>query len=160
MKRASIAIGLLLVAQSALAGEPRLMTGDRDDARTAVVGVTASDPEVEPAGRAILAWRIASGSFDGVPLDGLTVTASVAGDVYGDAVMDGEGQAGVRAIVSVDPRATAAQRAALVSLVQELSGGVISEVVRVEFAPVRFATTSKYVEVTVPDTLARVVYKR
>ena len=159
MTRASIAIGLLLAAQSAFAGEPRLMTSHSADARTA--GASAADPEAESTGRAILAWRIASGSFDGVPLDGLTVTAAVASDPNGEvSVIDGEGQAGVRAIVSVDPRATRAQRAALVALVRELSGGVISEVVKVESAPVRFATTSKYVEVSVPDTLERLVYKK
>jgi hypothetical protein len=43
--------------------------------------------------------------------------------------------------------------------VRELSGGLISEVVEVRSAPIRFATTSKYVEVSVPDTLELVVNK-
>jgi hypothetical protein len=36
---------------------------------------------------------------------------------------------------------------------------LISDVVKVEAGPVRFATTSKYVEVSVPDTLELVVNK-
>ncbi len=73
--------------------------------------------------------------------------------------MGGEEPTSVKAIITVDPRATAAQRDALVALVRELSGGLISEIVSVEAGPVRFATTSKYVEVSVPDTLELVVNK-
>src|SRR4029453_13568065 len=117
--------------------------------------------EAETMGRqAILAWRIASGTFDGVQLDGLTVVAAVAGDRnLGMREMGGEEPTSVKAIITVDPRATAEQRDALVALVRELSGGLISEVVRVESAPVRFATTSKFVEVSGPHPLALVVNK-
>jgi hypothetical protein len=73
--------------------------------------------------------------------------------------MGGEEPTSVKAVIKVDPRATPAQRDALVALVRELSGGLISEVASVETAAVRFATTSKYVEVAVPDTLALVVNK-
>jgi hypothetical protein len=54
-------------------------------------------------------------------------------------------------VITVDPRATAAQRDALVKLVRELTGGLITHVVRVDTAPLRFATSPKYVEVSVPD---------
>ena len=163
MKRASIAIGLLLIAQTAFAGGRGRVTGDYVEARTAEVfaGGCIMNSEAETMGRqAILAWRIASGSFDGVPLDGLTVVAAIAGDRnLGMREMGGEEPTSVRAIITVDPRATAEQRDALVALVRELSGGLISEVVRVESAPVRFATTPKYVEVSVPDTIELVVNK-
>jgi hypothetical protein len=164
MKSACIAAAaLLLVASSVSAGEHGRITGDYVEARTAEVfaGGCIMNSEAETMGRqAILAWRIASGSFDGVPLDGLTVVAAVAGDRnLGMREMGGEEPTLVRAIITVDPRADTRQRDALVALVREMSGGLISEVVSVEAAPVRFATTSKYVEVSVADTIALVVNK-
>ncbi len=163
MKRVSIAIGLLLIAQAAFAGGRGRVTGDYVEARTAEVfaGGCIMNSEAETMGRqAILAWRIATGSFDGVTLDGLTVVAAVAGDRnLGMREMGGEEPTSVKAIITVDPRATAEQRDALVALVRELSGGLISEVVRVETARVRFATTSNYVEVSVPDSVDLVVNK-
>jgi hypothetical protein len=65
--------------------------------------------------------------------------------------LGGEEPTAVRAIIIVDPRATATQREALVTLVRELSRGLITHVVRVDVAPVKFATSQKYVEVSVPD---------
>ena len=109
--------------------------------------------EAETMGRqAILAWKISSGSLDGVVLDGLTVAAAVAGDRnLGMREMGGEEPTTVKAIITVDPRATPAQRAALVRLVRELSRGLITEVVRVDTAPIKFATSQNYVEISVPD---------
>jgi hypothetical protein len=164
MKSASlIAIALVLTAHTALAGGRGRVTGDYVEARTAEVfaGGCIMNSEAETMGRqAILAWRIASGNFDGVQLDGLTVVAAVAGDRnLGMREMGGEEPTSVKASITVDPRATPAQRDALVALVRELSGGLISDVVKVEAGPVRFATTSKYVEVSVPDTLELVVNK-
>jgi hypothetical protein len=163
MKPASIAIAVILTAHSAFAGGRGRAIGDYVEARTAEVfaGGCIMNSEAETMGRqAILAWRIASGSFDGVQLDGLTVVAAIAGDRnLGMREMGGEEPTLVKAIITVDPRANGAQRDALVALVRELSGGLISEIVRVESAPVRFATTSKYVEVSVPDTLELVVNK-
>jgi hypothetical protein len=164
MKSASIvAIAIVLAAQAVTAGERGRVTGDYVEARTAEVfaGGCIMNSEAETMGRqAILAWRIASGSFDGVGLDGLTVVAAIAGDRnLGMREMGGEEPTSVKAIITVDPRATSAQRDALVALVRELSGGLISDIVSVEAGPVRFATTSKYVEVRVPDTLELVVNK-
>ena len=54
-------------------------------------------------------------------LDGLTVVAAVAGDRnLGMREMGGEEPTVVKAIITVDPRATPAQRDALVALVREL----------------------------------------
>ena len=164
MKSATLtAIALVLTAQAAMAGGRGRVTGDYVEARTAEVfaGGCIMNSEAETMGRqAILAWRIASGTFDGVPLDGLTVVAAIAGDRnLGMREMGGEEPTSVKAIITVDPRASAAQRDALVALVRELSGGLISEIIKVESGTVRFATTSKYVEVSVPDTLELVVNK-
>jgi hypothetical protein len=145
MKLATIvAMAVLVSGQAAMAGGRGRVTGDYVEARTAEVfaGGCIMNSEAETMGRqAILAWRIASGTFDGVQLDGLTVVAAVAGDRnLGMREMGGEAPTIVKAIITVDPRATAAQRDALVALVRELSGGLISDVVKVESGPVRLGT--------------------
>lgn len=160
---AAVLMTSLLVAAAASAGERTLIKGDYVEARTAEVfaGGCIMNSEAETMGRqAVMAWRITSGTFEGVPLDGLTVAAVVAGDRnLGMREMGGEAPTAVNAIITVDPRATAAQRDALVRLVRELSSGLITHVVRVDVAPVRFATSQNYVEVTVPDSVLLTVNK-
>ena len=116
---------------------------------TAVFAAAPADP-----GRAIVAWKITSGSFEGVPLDGLTVAAAIADERNpGMRETTGEEPAAVKAIITVDPRATPAQRDALVRFVRAMSRGLIAEVVRVDTAPIRFATSLHYVEVSVPESM-------
>ena len=164
MKLALIAVAALTVSAISLsADEKGRITGEYVEARTAEVfaGGCIMNSEAETMGRqAVMAWRITSGSFDGVSLDGLTVAAAVAGDRnLGMREMGGEEPTAVKAIITVDPRATAAQRDALVRLVRELSGGLITHIVRVDVAPVRFATSQNYVEVSVPDSVLLTVNK-
>jgi hypothetical protein len=139
------------------------LTGEYVEARTAEVfaGGCIMNSEAETMGRqAIMAWRITSGSFDGVALDGLLVAAAVAGDRnLGMREMGGEEPTTVKAIITVDARATAAQRDALVRFVRAMSRGLITDVVRVDIAPIRFATTQKYVEVSVPESMQLTVNK-
>jgi uncharacterized protein DUF1326 len=139
------------------------LTGEYVEARTAEVfaGGCIMNSEAETMGRqAVLAWRITSGGFSGVPLDGLTVIAAVAGDRnLGMREMGGEAPTAVKAIITVDPRATPSQRTALVALVRELTGGLITQVVRVDTAAMRFATSAKYVEVSAADTLLLTIKK-
>ena len=137
-------------------GDPRAhIIGEYVEARTAEVfaGGCIMNSEAETLGRqAIMAWKITSGSFDGVALDGLTVVAAVAGDRnLGMREMGGEEPTAVKAIITVDPRATAIQRDALVRVVRQLSRGLITHVVRVDTAKVKFATSQNYVELSVPD---------
>jgi len=145
------------------ADERGRLTGEYVEARTAEVfaGGCIMNSEAETMGRqAVMAWRITTGSFKGVAIDGLTVIAAVAGDRnLGMREMGGEAPTAVKAIITVDPRATPAQRDALVALVGELSGGLITQVVRVDTAPVRFATSPTYVEVSASDTLLLTVNK-
>ena len=163
MKLALTAAALILTASTVTADDKGRITGDYVEARTAEVfaGGCIMNSEAETMGRqAIMAWRITSGSLDGAVLDGLTVAAAVAGDRnLGMREMGGEEPTAVKAIVMVDPRATPAQREALVKLARELSGGLITEVIRVDVAPVRFATSRRYVEVSVPDHLTLTVNK-
>ncbi|MGH9217983.1 MAG: DUF1326 domain-containing protein [Vicinamibacterales bacterium] len=151
----SVAAAVALAVVSLTADDKARVTGEYVEARTAEVfaGGCIMNSEAETLGRqAVMAWRITSGVFEGVALDGLTVAAAVAGDRnLGMREMGGEQPTAVKAILIVDPRATAPQRDALVRLVRELSNGLITHVVRVDVAPVKFATSQKYVEVSVPD---------
>jgi hypothetical protein len=95
-----------------------------------------------------------------VALDGLTVAAAVAGDRnLGMREMGGEEPTAVKAIITVDPRATPAQRDALVRFVRAMSRGLITQVVRVDTAPIKFATSQNYVEVSVPESMQLTVNK-
>jgi hypothetical protein len=162
-------LALSIVAASAFftalvsADDRARLTGEYVEARTAEVfaGGCIMNSEAETMGRqAVLAWRITTGTFNGVPLDGLTVIAAVAGDRnLGMREMGGEAPTAVKAIITVDPRATAAQRTALVAVVRELTGGLITQVVRVDTAPMRFATSANYVEVSAADTLLLTIKK-
>ena len=151
----TVVAALVLTAGSLSAGERARITGEYVEARTAEVfaGGCIMNSEAETMGRqAIMAWKITSGSLDGVVLDGLTVAAAVAGDRnLGMREMGGEEPTAVKAIITVDRRATPAQRVALVRLARELSRGLITEVVRVDTAPIKFATSTTSVEVSVPD---------
>ena len=159
----SFAAALMVSAAVVSADDPGRITGEYVEARTAEVfaGGCIMNSEAETMGRqAIMAWRITSGSFDGVALDGLTVAAAVAGDRnLGMREMGGEEPTEVKAIITVDARATAAQRDALVKLARELSRGLITTVVRVDIAPLRFATSQHYIEVNVPDSVMLTVNK-
>src|SRR5580692_5787963 len=88
--------------------------GDYVETRSADVytGQCFANGEVNLVGdEAILAWHIQSGSWNGVPLDGLTVAAAVharatLGDPYANPYP-------AQAILMVDDQANALQRAAL-----------------------------------------------
>jgi hypothetical protein len=154
---------LVLTFANTASADPVRVTGEYVEARTAEIfaGGCIMNSEAETAGRqAVLAWRIASGQLDGVVLDGLAVAAAVAGDRnLGMRELGGEAPHVVRAVVTVDARATEAQRRALVQLARDLSGGLITEVVRVDAAPIVFASTDHAIEVRVPDTLQLIVNK-
>jgi hypothetical protein len=160
----SVTAAIALSAVALTADDKGRITGEYVEARTAEVfaGGCIMNSEAETLGRqAVMAWRITSGTFHGVALDGLIVAAAVAGDRnLGMREMGGEEPTAVNAIIIVDPRATATQRDALVKLVRELSNGLITHVVRVDVAPVKFATSQKYVEVSVPvDSIQLTVNK-
>lgn len=164
MKKGLIAsAALLFCASITLSGASDRVTGEYVEARTAEVfaGGCIMNSEAETAGRqAVLAWRIIRGRFNGVPLDGLTFTAAIAGDRnLGMREIGGEEPHDVRAIITVDVSADAAQRQTVVQLARHLSGGLISEVVRVDVAPVRFVSTLRSIEVSAADVLTLIVNK-
>ncbi len=159
----SVTMSLVLVASAASAGDHGHVVGEYVEARTAEVfaGGCIMNSEAETAGRqAVMAWRITRGIYNGVTLDGLSIAAAVAGDRnLGMREMGGEAPQDVRAILTVDQRATEAQRDALVQLARELAGGLITDVVRVDSAPVRFESTDTHIEVSASDALTLSVNK-
>ncbi len=81
---------------------------------------------------AVLVWRIDTGSFDGVRLDGLGVVAIIS--AHNTLGLEQNGPA--KAVLLVDQRATAAQRAALVRLVRQQAGALVEHVALVQPAPI------------------------
>ena len=159
----SVTMAVVLVTSAASAGDRSHVVGEYVEARTAEVfaGGCIMNSEAETAGRqAVMAWRITRGTYNGVALDGLTMAAAVAGDRnLGMREMGGEAPQAVRAILTVDQRASAVQRDALVQLARELAGGLITDVVRVDSAPVRFESTDTRIEVSATDALTLSVNK-
>jgi len=82
---------------------------------------------------AVLGWSIEEGSWQGVPLDGLSVVAVVrAGNTLGAGVS----LSPINAVLIVDQRANVEQRAALRSLAERVGGDLLRNVARVEYAPI------------------------
>ena len=124
----------VLALSSLLAGQQ--IRGDYLETRSADVytGQCFANGEVNLVGNeAILAWRVASGSWDAVPLDGLTVAAAVRaqatlGDPYANPYP-------AQSVLLVDDQASAQQRAALVSFAQHMGGELLRNVAQVVFVP-------------------------
>ncbi|HLI29676.1 MAG TPA: DUF1326 domain-containing protein, partial [Terriglobia bacterium] len=87
--------------------------------------------------RAILAWNIKNGQWRGVNLSGLNVLAVVrAKDNLGDPYHN---PYPAKTVVIVDQRASAAQRAALISFVRAAGGLLTKNIVQVDAAPITVA---------------------
>jgi hypothetical protein len=138
-KSMSLAVfaALVAVAAPAAAGE---ISGDYLETRSADVwtGPCFANGETGLVGReAILAWRVDKGAWQGVSLDGLSVVGVVKanatlGDPFGNPYP-------AQAVMIVDEKASADQRAALVSFAQAMGGGILDTVVRTEVAPIAMA---------------------
>jgi hypothetical protein len=132
------------------AGTNGTITGEYVEARTAEVftGGCIMGSEAETMGKqAVLAWKVDRGSYNGVPLDGLSVVAAVAGDRNLGIAEIGGAKANVRSAVFVDQRANQAQQIALVAMASELSRGTVSNVVQVTPAPIQFADKGQEIHV-------------
>jgi len=143
-----------------LSAKPVTLKGTYVEARTAEVfaGACVVNAEAGTMGReALLAWKVDRGRVNGVVLDGLAVAAAVAADAnLGIHEIGGE-TAHPRAAVFVDARATAAQRQALLAMVQSLSG-VVANVVDVTPARIEFVVGDHDIRVAAA-TLRLTVHK-
>jgi hypothetical protein len=155
MRRAVLFVAALLCAAPLWAAAPPSITGDYVEARTAEVftGGCIMNSEAETTGRqAVLAWRVSSGAFGGVRLDGLSVVAALAGDRnLGMREMGGLSPSRVRADIVVDERADARQREALVAFVREATAGLVDEVVAVSARPIQFERRGEVLRVAAGD---------
>jgi hypothetical protein len=154
MKRALslMAVCILFVVPS-MAADANSLSGVYVEARTAEVftGGCLMSSEAETTGRqALLAWKVDRGSINGVSLDGLVIVAAVVGDKnLGIHEIGGEKPVS-RSAVFVDQRASMAQRAALVSMAQKLSGDLMGTIVSIASAPIQFADTGHEITVDTP----------
>lgn len=114
--------------------------GEYVEARSADVytGPCFANSEIGLAGDlAVMGWKIEKGSFDGVKLDGLSVMGVVkAAGTLGDYAVD---NMAAKSVLIVDESADAEQRLALKAFAQKMGGGLLADVVRVEYRPIDFA---------------------
>jgi hypothetical protein len=128
-----LGIAILALSTSLFAQQIR---GDYIETRSADVytGQCFANGEVNLVGnQAILAWHVQSGSWNGVPLEGLTVAAAVRanatlGDPYANPYP-------AQAVLLVDDQANEQQRAALIAFAQQMGGELLSRVERVIPSP-------------------------
>src|SRR5580698_9002744 len=128
-----LCVALLTLATSAFAQQIR---GDYVETRSADVytGQCFANGEVSLVGdEAILAWHLQSGSWDGVPLNGLTVAAAVhahatLGDPY-------ENPYPAQAVLLVDDQATPQQISALVAFAHQMGGELLRNAQQVISVP-------------------------
>lgn len=119
----------LVVAFFSMSVAAQQIRGDYLETRSADVytGQCFANGEVNLVGNeAILAWHVRSGSWDGVPLQGLTVAAAVhAKGTLGDPY---ENPYPAKAVLLLDDQASAQQRAALVSFAKQMGGELLKNV--------------------------------
>jgi hypothetical protein len=119
----------LIVSSLSIGLSAQQIRGDYIETRSADVytGQCFANGEVNLVGKeAILAWHVQSGSWDGVSLDGLTITAAVLakatlGDPYSNPYP-------AQSVLLVDDQATPQQSAALVSFAQQMGGELLNNV--------------------------------
>src|SRR5437016_1273412 len=130
--RFHVSILVCLLACLSISAAAQEIRGDYLETRSADVytGQCFANGEVNLVGNeAILAWRVQSGSWDGVPLEGLTVAAAVrANGTLGDPY---ESPYPAKAVLLVDDQASAQQRAALVSFAGHMGGELLKNVEQV-----------------------------
>jgi hypothetical protein len=138
MKQITVFVATILLAASAVAGADAQIRGDYLEVRTAnvFVGPCIANGEVNLTGKeAILAWRVNEGSWDGTPIEGLSVVAIVRADATLGDPFAGETEP-ARSVIVVDQSASGPQKQALLSLARSMAPELLDRVVSVESAPI------------------------
>jgi hypothetical protein len=159
MKKMALAVLFATSSMGTLSAGPATLTGTYVEARTSEIfaGACVINGEAATAGReALLAWKVDSGRFDGVSLDGLAVVAAVVGDANLSVQEIGGDVANTRAALFVDARATEPQRRALVAMARALAGRVVSTIAEVTPASIEFVAGDRDIQVAVPTARLRV----
>src|SRR5580765_8639407 len=151
MKRAILTAALAALVAAPLLARGTSIRGAYVEARTAEVftGGCIMNGEAATTGReALLVWKVDRGSFDGVPLNGLSVVAAIAGDQNLGIREIGGAAAATRAAIFVDERATPAQRSALISMAKQHSNGMVSTVIETTPTTIQFADEPEAIKVS------------
>jgi hypothetical protein len=135
-------VALQTLSTSAIAQQIR---GDYLETRSADVytGQCFANGEVNLVGdEALLAWHIQSGSWNGVPLNGLTVAAAVharatLGDPYANPYP-------ARAVLIVDDQANPQQRTALIAFAHQMGGELLRQAEQVVLAPMELVVSAQH----------------
>jgi len=134
----------VLVISSVLASAEQIR-GDYIETRSADVytGQCFANGEVNLVGNeAILAWRIQSGSWDGVRLDGFTVGAAIEaratlGDPYANPYP-------AKSVLLVDDQANPQQQAALVAFARHMGGELLQNAQQIIPTPMELAVSPQH----------------
>ena len=120
------------------------LRGQYLEARTCDIytGACFANAEMGLAGKeAVLAWRVDSGSREGVALEGLCVAVVLKGDgTIGDDGVFPMHAEGIRSVILVDERGDAAQRQALEAFARETASRYTANVQQVLAAPMSLDT--------------------
>jgi hypothetical protein len=138
----TLCVVLLALSTPALGQQIR---GDYIETRSADVytGQCFANGEVNLVGdEAILAWHIQSGSWDGVPLDGLTIAAAVhaqatLGDPYANPYP-------AQAVLLVDDQATPQQSSALIAFAHQMGGELLRHAQQVIPVPMELVVNPEH----------------
>ncbi len=142
MKTLVFALSVATVVSAADLGSMTRVRGEYVEARTADIytGPCFANSEVELTGNlAVLGWKIEKGSWEGVPLDGLSVVGVVRSDnTLGDYMHPDP--VGAHAVLIVDEKASPEQRLALAQFAQKMGAGLLNDVVRTEARTIALTT--------------------
>lgn len=144
---ATLALSAALAATAFGAGlEKSRLHGEYVEARNAdnFVGPCFQNSEINLTGNmAVMGWKISSGAFEGVNLDGLSVVGVVRanatlGDIHNSSYP-------VKSVLIVDEKANAEQRIALQKFAKRMSGDLLQDVAKVVYMPVSLDFTNNNV---------------
>ncbi len=133
---ALLAVGVI-ASGAAFAGTPATIEGNYLEVRSCDVYTAPchANAEIGLVGEeATMAWQVTRGTHKGVDVSGLSVVAVIrTNSTLTDTTQE---EFDGRGVVIVDEKATEAQRDALVDFAKAQSGTLLSEVVKVESAPI------------------------
>jgi hypothetical protein len=130
MRMATSFLSLALLALSANFATAANIEGDYIEARTADVftGPCFSNAEIFLTGQnAVMAWKVSSGSWNGVDLSGLCVAAAI----NASTTLSEDRPEKASAVIIVDTKAGESQRRALVEMAKSLGGARLGHVTSV-----------------------------
>jgi hypothetical protein len=130
MRTTVSALSVILLGLGVATASAGGIRGEYVEARTADVftGPCFSNAEVFISGnRAVIAWKVTEGSWNGVDLSGLCVAAAVDGTT----TFTEDQPEKADSVVIVDAKADGRQREALVGLAKELAGARLSRIAKI-----------------------------